>query len=129
MREPPARRLKQPVFFLDRNLGRSVVAEALREAGAHVEVHNEHFAQDERDDVWLDAVGARGWIVVTCCEVRSFAAPSLSLAAAGRGRNVCGLAVWSGDSTWRSPVSDAEPAVFWWTGAPLSWRTDLLAGS
>lgn len=39
--------------------------EALRQAGAVVEVHADHFAPDTADDVWLSAVGQRGWVVIT----------------------------------------------------------------
>ena len=53
------------VFFLDRNLGTKHVAHALRAAGATVEVHNDHFLQDARDEIWLPEVGKRGWVVLT----------------------------------------------------------------
>lgn len=53
------------VFFLDRNLGTKHVASALRAAGVTVEVHNDHFPQDARDEIWLPEVGKRGWIVLT----------------------------------------------------------------
>jgi PIN like domain len=33
--------------------------------GLPVEGHADHFAHDAHDDVWLSAVGDRGWIVVT----------------------------------------------------------------
>lgn len=54
-----------PTFFVDRSLGRRFVAEALRAAGVRVEVHDDHFRIDERDDVWLPQVGAKGWYVIT----------------------------------------------------------------
>jgi hypothetical protein len=53
------------VFFIDRSLGRRIVAQALREAGETVEIHEDHFAPDARDEVWLNEVGSRGWIVLT----------------------------------------------------------------
>ena len=53
------------VLFLDRNLGTKHVANALRAAGAIVEVHNDHFLQDARDEIWLPEVGRRGWVVLT----------------------------------------------------------------
>jgi hypothetical protein len=53
------------VFFLDRNLGTKHVANALRHARATVEIHNDHFPQDARDDTWLLDVGKRGWVVLT----------------------------------------------------------------
>lgn len=53
------------VFFIDRSLGSRLVPDALRKAGAQVEIHDDHFAQDEEDPVWLDAVGRKGWIVLT----------------------------------------------------------------
>lgn len=41
------------------------MATALRHAGATVEIHNDHFPQDARDDTWLLDVGARRWVVLT----------------------------------------------------------------
>ena len=34
---------QKPVFFIDRALGKRAVAEALRKAGAIVEIHDDHF--------------------------------------------------------------------------------------
>jgi hypothetical protein len=53
------------VFFIDRSLGKKIVARALRETGERVEIHDDHFAPDARDEVWLIEVGRRGWIVLT----------------------------------------------------------------
>ena len=53
------------VFFIDRSLGRRIVAQALREVGETVEIHDDHFAPDAKDEVWLLEVGRRGWIVLT----------------------------------------------------------------
>jgi hypothetical protein len=47
------------IVFLDRSLGKHIVAEALRQAGAAVEVHDDHFLQDARDEEWLREVGQR----------------------------------------------------------------------
>jgi hypothetical protein len=41
------------------------VPAALRSAGAVVEVHDEHYPQDQEDVDWLPKVGARGWLVLT----------------------------------------------------------------
>jgi hypothetical protein len=41
------------------------VPNALREAGAVIEVHADHFAPDAPDEAWLAAVGERGWVVIT----------------------------------------------------------------
>jgi predicted nuclease of predicted toxin-antitoxin system len=53
------------IFFLDRSLGKHVVAVALRSAGATVEVHDDHFSPDATDEEWLADVGQRKWIVFT----------------------------------------------------------------
>ncbi|MCO5098511.1 MAG: hypothetical protein M9884_13730 [Rhodocyclaceae bacterium] len=53
------------VFFIDRSLGRKYVAQALREAGAAVEVHDDHFPQTTPDVDWLAEVGRRGWVVLS----------------------------------------------------------------
>ena len=53
------------IYFVDRSLGRHRVADALREAGARVEVHDDHFGQACPDEEWLTEVGSRGWVVLT----------------------------------------------------------------
>lgn len=53
------------VFFLDRNMGRHVVADALRAAGQVVEVHDDHLPPDASDEEWLSLVGRRKWIAIT----------------------------------------------------------------
>lgn len=58
--EPP-----DPVFFTDRDLGRSVAA-ALIAAGLRVEPYHVHFAPDNVPDrEWLRFVGERGWIALS----------------------------------------------------------------
>jgi predicted nuclease of predicted toxin-antitoxin system len=52
-------------FFLDRQLGRYKMAGALRDAGLKVEIHDDHFAPDAKDEEWLTVAGQKGWIVVT----------------------------------------------------------------
>lgn len=56
---------ERPVFFVDRSLGKNIIAQALREAGCAVEVHDGHFAQDAPDEEWLQRVGMNGWVVLT----------------------------------------------------------------
>ncbi len=53
------------MFFLDRNLGPNVVANALRQANIKVEIHDDHFAQDALDEDWLTYVGQQGWVILT----------------------------------------------------------------
>jgi uncharacterized protein with PIN domain len=55
----------QPTFFIDRALGRKAVAEALRQAGAKVEVHDDHFSDRALDVEWLPIVAQRGWLILT----------------------------------------------------------------
>lgn len=59
-RSPP-----EVTLFIDRSLGQQVVAQALREVGAIVETHDQHFAVDAPDEAWLREAGARGWAVLT----------------------------------------------------------------
>ena len=47
-------------------MGRRIFAEALRAANLRVEVHDDHFAQAEKDEVWLRQVGVKGWVAITC---------------------------------------------------------------
>jgi len=60
-----AKRLASLVFFLDHQIGRYVVAEALRAASARVEVHLEHFPGDMPDTEWIPEVGRREWVLIT----------------------------------------------------------------
>lgn len=60
-----AARLASLTFFTDRQLGRYTVPDALRAAGARVEVHDQHFDQDTPDEAWLRAVGERDWVVIS----------------------------------------------------------------
>lgn len=59
-----AARLKSVTLFLDYQIGRYVVAKALRAAGASVEVHIDHFAQDAPDTEWIPEVGRRDWVLI-----------------------------------------------------------------
>jgi predicted nuclease of predicted toxin-antitoxin system len=52
-------------LFLDRNLGKKTIADALRQAGADVRVHDDHFLPKARDEEWLSEVGRRQWVVLT----------------------------------------------------------------
>jgi hypothetical protein len=54
-----------PTFFIDRSLGSNIVRTALDVAGANVVVHDEYFAPDEEDVVWLAEAGRRSWAVLT----------------------------------------------------------------
>lgn len=53
------------VLFIDRSLGKQIVATALRTAGYEVEVHDDHFSPDAKDQEWLTQVGRKGWVVLT----------------------------------------------------------------
>jgi uncharacterized protein with PIN domain len=41
------------------------MASALRNAGLKVEIHDDHFAPDAKDEEWLTVAGQKQWIVVT----------------------------------------------------------------
>jgi hypothetical protein len=60
-----AKRLAPLTFFLDYQIGRYVVAHALRAVGARVEVHIDHFPQAAPDTEWIPEVGRRGWVLIT----------------------------------------------------------------
>ena len=53
------------VFFIDRSLGVEPIRTELINSGLVVEIHDEHFARDEEDHVWLRTVGERAWVVFT----------------------------------------------------------------
>jgi hypothetical protein len=52
------------VYFTDRDLGKRF-PEILRSGGLTVERHDDHFAPDTADKVWLEAAGKHGWIALT----------------------------------------------------------------
>jgi predicted nuclease of predicted toxin-antitoxin system len=56
---------EQTVFFIDRSLGVEPIRTELTNAGLYIEVHDDHFARDEDDRIWLDTVGLRGWVIFT----------------------------------------------------------------
>jgi len=57
-----------PEFFIDRSLGRHLVPNALRQAGATVhsmaDVYGERIGQGLQDEEWLRDAGTRGWVVL-----------------------------------------------------------------
>lgn len=59
------RRPSQLIFFVDRDLGRKIVPEALRKAGVHVIAHQDMFPADTPDVDWLRVAGKQQWVVLT----------------------------------------------------------------
>ncbi len=81
------------IFFIDRCLGKKL-AESLRNAGALVEIHDDHFSQDINDKDWLMIVGERNWVVLT--KDKKIASRPLELLAVAQG-NVRLFAFVGGD--------------------------------
>lgn len=54
----------QPIFFIDWCLGKTV-ANALKQAGACIEHHGDHFAPNTPDIEWLAEIGEKSWIILT----------------------------------------------------------------
>lgn len=52
-------------FFIDRGLGKRIIADALRKSGEVVEIHDDHFEQDAEDVAWLPIVARKGWLILT----------------------------------------------------------------
>lgn len=52
-------------LYLDRNLGKHIIASALRDAGANVEIHDDHLPPDAADEEWIALVGRKGWLAIT----------------------------------------------------------------
>jgi uncharacterized protein with PIN domain len=52
-------------IFVDRSLGSKKIPDGLRGLGVPVEIHDDHFARDADDTLWLNACGTRAWIVLT----------------------------------------------------------------
>lgn len=53
------------VLFLDRNLGKHIIADRLRSEGLNVEIHDDHLPLDAPDEEWLRLVGRNGWLALT----------------------------------------------------------------
>jgi predicted nuclease of predicted toxin-antitoxin system len=60
-----ARPLPELVLFVDECLGATDVPNALRAAGIRCELLHDHFPPGTTDAQWLEAVGRRGWVVIT----------------------------------------------------------------
>jgi len=54
-----------PDLFVDRNLGRRKIPDRLRQVHPNVITHDEIFAQNTDDEVWLKEAGRKRWIVLT----------------------------------------------------------------
>ena len=53
-------------LFVDRCLGRKILPDELRKLPRiAVHIHDDHFAPDEKDHVWLPQVAVRGWVILT----------------------------------------------------------------
>ncbi|WP_373537227.1 hypothetical protein [Microcoleus sp.] len=52
------------IFFIDRCLG-TKLADSLRNVGATVEIHEDYFLPDSKDEDWLREVGKDNWVVLT----------------------------------------------------------------
>ena len=58
-KEPPI------TFFIDHCVSQKIVPDAMRNAGAIIEAHIDHFPIDALDTEWLPEVSRRGWVVIT----------------------------------------------------------------
>ena len=59
------RQREEPTFFLDRSLGKHIIADRLRQEGIKVEVHDDHLPNTAPDEEWIALVGEKGWIALT----------------------------------------------------------------
>ena len=72
--EPP----EPLVLFVDRSLGKKIVSGTLRQAGAQVEIHDDHFPPDAPDEDWLREAGRQRWVVLTKDRAIRYRAPALA---------------------------------------------------
>ena len=56
---------EDPTLFLDRNLGKNIIAERLRSENIKVEVHDNHLPINAPDEEWIALVGKMGWVAIT----------------------------------------------------------------
>jgi hypothetical protein len=55
----------EPIFFIDRCLGKRRIIEALAPLNIRLETHDDHFSQTTLDIEWIPEIGSRGWIILT----------------------------------------------------------------
>lgn len=55
---------EEPTLFLDRNLGRGIVANRLRSETINVEIHDDHLPNNAPDEKWIALVERRDWVAV-----------------------------------------------------------------
>jgi hypothetical protein len=70
--------LESEIFFLDRCLGKKILASILRAANLKIEVHDDHFPPDCKDEQWLRVVGGRGWVILTSDRRIRYRGPELA---------------------------------------------------
>lgn len=56
---------EEPTLFLDRSLGKHIIADRLRQEKIKVEVHDDHLPNTAPDEEWIALVGERGWVALT----------------------------------------------------------------
>ena len=54
------------ILFLDRSMGKGIgcALKCLKRFPATIQLHDDHFARDTGDDVWLADVGRWGWVAM-----------------------------------------------------------------
>ena len=52
-------------FFLDRALQSYDLHDALKDLGARVQMHRDHFSEDAEDVDWLPVIAKRRWVILT----------------------------------------------------------------
>jgi len=81
------------VCFIDRSLGIEPIRTVLINAGLFVEIHDDHFARDEEDRIWLRAVGERGWVVLTKDQRLRYRPLKIAALRASKARNLRGMEI------------------------------------
>jgi PIN like domain len=56
---------EEPIYFIDRNLGRKRLPSLLKKVGMKVEVLHSYFPAETPDDEWIPKVVAKGWVILT----------------------------------------------------------------
>lgn len=57
--------LSRYTFFLDRALQSYALRDALKELGARVQMHHDHFEEEAEDIDWLPVIARREWVILT----------------------------------------------------------------
>ena len=133
-RSSKKRELPEPVFFVDRSLGKKALPDVLRSSGWQIECHETHFPKNannpEVSDVeWINFAGSKGWMILTAdnctlsnpLETKALMECGTLVFMLGRrndktGEQMAGIFAEHKNEIWRKIKNHKPPGIFKVTG-------------